>query len=95
MNRKLSIPVLSKVNWPAVVSVLRKWLPSRGNVIFTLLVVASLVWAARAGALPLAAPLSSGTSTNTIAYQGRLADSDGMPLTGTYNMIFRLYNPWC
>lgn len=32
------------------------------------------------------------TSTSTIAYQGRLADADGNPLTGTYNMIFRLYD---
>ncbi|MBM4456452.1 MAG: hypothetical protein FJ011_01595 [Chloroflexi bacterium] len=30
-------------------------------------------------------------STGTIAYQGRLADATGAPLTGTYNMTFRLY----
>jgi len=71
---------------------LRAWLPSRGNVVFTLLVVGSLFWAASAGAFPLAAPLAAGTSTGTIAYQGRLADSGGNPLTGTYTMAFRLYS---
>jgi hypothetical protein len=54
-------------------------------------VVGGLLWAASAGALPLRAPAAAGTSTGTIAYQGRLADASGNPLTGTYNMIFRLY----
>jgi hypothetical protein len=71
---------------------MRAWLPSRGNVLFTLLVVGALLWAASAGALPLRAPAAAGTSTGTIAYQGRLADANGSPLTGTYNMIFRLYD---
>ncbi|MBN1656954.1 MAG: hypothetical protein JXA93_01060 [Anaerolineae bacterium] len=30
-------------------------------------------------------------STTTISYQGRLADSTGNPLTGVYNMEFRIY----
>ena len=30
--------------------------------------------------------------TSEINYQGRLADSSGSPLTGTYTMTFRLYN---
>jgi len=55
-------------------------------------VVAGLLWASNAGALPLRAPTTASTSTGTIAYQGRLADADGNPLTGTYNMIFRLYD---
>jgi hypothetical protein len=73
---------------------LTAWLPTRGNVIFTLLMIVLLVLAQSVGALPLPvtqhAPRS--TSTSTIAYQGRLADSAGVPLTGTYNMIFRLYD---
>ena len=74
--------------WPR----LARWLlPTPGNVLFTLLVVGGLLWAASAGALPLRAPAAAGTSTGTIAYQGRLADASGNPLTGTYNMIFRLY----
>ena len=70
------------------------WLPTRGNVIFTLAIIGLLVVAQTVGALPLgrpqAAPLA--TSTGTIAYQGRLADADGNPLTDTVNMIFRLYD---
>jgi hypothetical protein len=59
----------------------------------TMLVVIGLLWAQSVGALPLPAMqhAASGTSTATIAYQGRLADAAGAPLTGTYNMIFRLY----
>ena len=66
-------------------------MPSRGNLLFTLLVVAGLLWANNVGALPLRAPAAAGTSTGTIAYQGRLADADGNPITNTVNMIFRLY----
>jgi hypothetical protein len=70
------------------------WLPTRGNVIFTLAIVALLVVAQSAGALPLGRPRAApdAASTGTIAYQGRLADAAGAPLTGTYNMIFRLYD---
>lgn len=66
------------------------WLPTRGNVIFTLLVVTLLFWAQSVGAFPAATP--TGTSTGTIAYQGRLADAAGTPLTSTYPIIFRLYS---
>lgn len=59
-----------------------------------LLLVAGLIWAQSVGALPLERPSSvpAASSASTIAYQGRLADSAGSPLTGTYNMIFRLYS---
>jgi len=83
------------VYWPRLEinkrQIARWLLPTPGNVLFTLLVVAGLLWASSAGALPLGAALTSSTSTSTIAYQGRLADADGNPLTDTYNMIFRLY----
>ena len=78
--------------WPSLPANWRAWLPSRGNVLFTLLVVAGLLWANSVGALPLRAPLAASTSTGTIAYQGRLADADGNPITNTVNMIFRLYD---
>jgi len=73
---------------------LTTWLPSRGNVIFTLAMIGLLVLAQSVGALPSGRSQSApvATSTGTIAYQGRLADSAGAPLTGTYNMIFRLYD---
>ncbi len=66
------------------------WLPTPGNMVFTLVLVFTLLWAQNVGALNLGAP-SAGTSTSTIAYQGRLANSEGTPLTETLNMSFRLY----
>jgi hypothetical protein len=70
-----------------------RWLPSPGNVLFTLLMIGLLLWAQSAGAIPLPRmPASAASSSNTIAYQGRLADAGGAPLTGTYNIIFRLYS---
>jgi hypothetical protein len=58
-----------------------------------LILVLVLLWAQSVGALPLGRPQAGpdAASTGTIAYQGRLADAAGAPLTGTYNMIFRLY----
>jgi hypothetical protein len=94
MDRKnVNIRILSSAmsGWHVMAQSTRRWLPSRGSVIFTVLAIASLIWATNAGAVPLNAPTAAGTSTSTIAYQGRLADSSGTPLTGTYNMIFRLY----
>jgi len=71
-----------------------RWLlPSPGNALFTLLVVAGLLWASNAGALPFRAPMLAGDSTTTISYQGRLADSSGDPVTSSgIGMCFRLYN---
>lgn len=70
---------------------LYRWLPTPGNVLFTLLVIGSLLWAQNAGAITLGAPLATTTSTAGISYQGRIADKNGAPLTQTVNMIFRLY----
>jgi hypothetical protein len=71
----------------------RVWLPSRGNVLFTLLMMAGLLYAIRSGVVVSAGrPATPTSSTDTIAYQGRLADADGNPLTGTYGMMFNLYN---
>ena len=70
----------------------RAMTPHPGTLIVTLLVVAGLLWANSVGALPLRAPAAAGTSTGTIAYQGRLADADGTPITDTVNMEFRLYD---
>ena len=66
------------------------WLPSRGNVLFTLVMIGVLLWAQSAGAVPFQA--ESAASTGTIAYQGRLANSSGAPITETLNMSFRLYS---
>ena len=67
----------------------RRLLPTPGNVLFTLLVVAALFWAQTAGAIPLQNAAS--TASGTIAYQGRLADAVGTPLSDRYPMGFRLY----
>lgn len=70
-----------------------RFLPSPGSAIFTLAVVGLLLWAQSAGAIPLpGTPANVSSSSNTIAYQGRLADANGAPLTGTYSIIFRLYS---
>ena len=71
-----------ELRWPAV-KIQRVLLPTPGNVLFTLLIVAGLLWAQSAGALPVRSTPQATRSTGTIAYQGRLADADGNPLTGT------------
>jgi len=55
----------------------------------TLLMVVVLLLTVPSLAAPLYAPAA--TSTSTISYQGRLADSSGNPLTGKYNLEFRIY----
>lgn len=70
----------------------QRLLPTPGNILFTILLIGGLIWAQNVGAFSLlAAPNAANTSTGTIAYQGRLADSSGNPLTDTVNMSFRLY----
>jgi hypothetical protein len=73
-------------------SKLTSWLPSRGNVLFTTIAIGVLVIANRAGALSLATPNAPTLSTNTIPYQGRIANSAGTPLTGNYEITFAFYN---
>ena len=78
--------------WRSLRGDLRSWLPTRGNVLFTLLVVGSLFWVQNAGALPSWAPAAPNTSSSTISYQGYIADSSGNPVNNSLNMAFRLYN---
>ena len=56
----------------------------------TVLMVVVLLLTVPSLAAPLRAPAA--TSTLTIPYQGRLADSSGNPLTGKYNLEFRIYD---
>src|ERR1041384_2968391 len=72
-------------NWHA-------WLPSRGNVLFTLLVVTGFFLADKAGAVSFGAPAASSASTAVIPYQGRLTNAGGVPLSGSYSLTFKLYN---
>ncbi|MEM7533828.1 MAG: hypothetical protein AAF639_16710 [Chloroflexota bacterium] len=71
-----------------------RWRPNVGNMLFSLMLVAGLVWGLHSGMLELiAAPNAQPvTSINTIPYQGRLANTAGDPLTDTIDMSFRLYN---
>ncbi|MCL4835266.1 MAG: hypothetical protein KJZ86_22700 [Caldilineaceae bacterium] len=67
----------------------RRWrhlLPTPGNVIFTFVMIAVLLWAQSAGAVPFRA--ESAASTGTIAYQDRLADSAGNPLNFAICQLF-------
>lgn len=85
MNRK---QLTINFSWPSFERrAWHNWLPSRGNVVFTLLVIGLFFWAQRAGAIAL----TTTASTATINYQGRIADSAGNPLTETMPMTFRLY----
>ena len=70
------------------------WLPHKGNVLFTLFALGAMLWLQTAGTLAGFAPAltSSATSNNIINYQGYLADSDGNPVNGNIDMIFRIYN---
>lgn len=45
------------IPWPSLSINWRSWLPSRGNILFTLLVLVGLIWAQSAGALPLRSTL--------------------------------------
>jgi len=91
-KKEFQLPKIA-IWWPDLASHWRAWLPSRGNVLFTLLLVSGLLWANSVGALPLRMPSAAGTSTGTIAYQGRLADSAGNPITTSgIGMQFCLYD---
>lgn len=69
---------------------IRRWLPSRGNLLLVGMVAGALLLANRAGALTLFAP--NAPSTQVMPYQGRLAGAGGVPLTGSYAMTFALYD---
>jgi hypothetical protein len=93
MNTKLP-PLRDALRRQLSATRLRDWLPSRGNLLFTLLVAFCLIGATTSGVLaaPQSRAAQAGTSTGTIAYQGRLADASGAALTGAYIIVFRLYD---
>ena len=66
------------------------WLTPNGG---TLLLIAALLLTAQVWAKPLTSPANApGPSATTVNYQGRLADSGGSPLDGSYGMTFALYD---
>ncbi len=66
-----------------------RWLLPNGG---TLILIALLIATQNVWARQLAAPAAPGPSATTVNYQGRLADSSGTPLNGTYGMSFALYD---
>jgi hypothetical protein len=68
-------------------------LPSLGSVLFTVFSIGALLMANRSGALALFAPSAPASGSTTImAYQGRLANAAGQPLTTSLDATFRLYD---
>ena len=87
MNKKQVSFTISWPNLSQAWAFARKWLlPNPG----TLVLMVILAMAATAIAGPSQAP--SATSTSTISYQGRLADAAGDPLTGYFDLRFRIYD---
>lgn len=68
------------------------WLPTPGNMIFSLFLVALVLFTQRAWANPAQNTNAPGSSATTINYQGRLADASGNPKNGNLNMSFAIYN---
>lgn len=69
------------------------WLPTPGNILFTLLIAGLLILTQRAwannGPTSVNAP---GPSATTVNYQGRLADSNGNPINDNRTIQFAIYD---
>jgi hypothetical protein len=74
---------------PSYLSRTLHWLTPNGG---TLLLIAILLLTQNAWARPEASPTAPGPSATTVNYQGRLADSGGAPLDGSYGMSFSLWD---
>jgi len=90
MKPKKQIHLRIPLWWPDISNDWKSWLPSKGNVLFTLLAIGILITTQAVWARPTQSP--TGTSTSTISYQGRLVNSDGNPITAEVNMEFRIYS---
>lgn len=70
-----------------------RWLPTPGNILFTLLMIGLLIFTqqtwANNGPESVNVP---GPSATTVNYQGRLAAPDGTPKNGTFGMSFTIYD---
>ena len=71
---------------------LARWLPTPGNIAFTLFVAAMLILTQIVWANPGKNMLVPGPSAYTINYQGRLADINGLPLTGSHTIEFSIWD---
>jgi hypothetical protein len=69
------------------------WIPTRGNVVFTILIAVLLISTQKVWAKGQSTSLSSvGANAMTVNYQGSLADSNGSPLSGTFDIRFSLFD---
>ncbi len=100
MNDKKSLPTYfaewwdGRKNQPHTAPNGSRWIPTPGNIIFTLLMVGLLIftqrtWANNDSTTSVNAP---GPSANTVNYQGRLAAPDGTPKNGTFGMSFAIWD---
>lgn len=71
---------------------LSKWIPTPGNIIFTLVIVSLLILTQQAWATNTQVVNTPGPSAATVNYQGRLADNAGNPQTGTFGMSFAIWD---
>lgn len=91
MSKEICLtPSISKfrVEKKLVSQIARHFVPNIG----TCFVVAALMFGGNAYARNWLAPEAPTLSTNTIPYQGRIANSAGTPLTGNYEITFALYS---
>lgn len=80
----------SAPHMPSRLQRLLRWLMPNGG---TIVIVLILIFTQSAWARSLNSPENvPGPNATTINYQGRLADAGGAPLTGTYGMVFALYD---
>lgn len=68
------------------------WLPTPGNIIFTLLTVILVVFTQQVWANSAQSLNAPGSSATTINYQGNLASPNGSPKNGSFDMSFAIYN---
>ena len=64
----------------------QRWLPTPGNIIFTVIAIAVTLVVQQIMAA------ATNTQVNLIHYQGYLTNSDGTPVNGNRNLSFKLYD---
>jgi hypothetical protein len=69
-----------------------KWLPTPGNIIFSLLMVTLLIFTQSTWANTNVATNTAGSSATTINYQGRLANINGDPQNDDIGMSFTIWD---